>query len=207
MPVAYQANIVATILAVLNLLDTAPGSWGIGAWDLYHGHLVVPKDPATGLPFPAVVSQVSAFRPIVNRLDALRNLHRPDTLTTPASIVSFTSALATLLADFTTPLNNLLATGVASIFYHSFEFSVHMQDQSRYSPFHPADARRNWLAPLGLGLPTKYASADNPDNPINDFVLILQFSFLMDKAGQIGVVAETKQELIAVTGKPFSEIE
>lgn len=210
LPVTYQANIIATILAMLNPLDTLAGCWGVGAWDFYHGHVVVPKNPATGLPFPSVVSQTSAFRPISNRLEALNMLRRPETLTDPAKIASFTAELNGILADATSPLNNLFNTGAASIFYHSFESSGRLGSTSRYSGFNPADARRNWLtplAPLVAPIPTKYASADHPDKPFDDFIHIFELSFLVEKSGKIGVAAETKMELIAVTGQPYSEIE
>jgi hypothetical protein len=207
LPSVYLDNLVDTFLSVLDPTDTAPGSWGIGAWDLYHGHVMTPINEATGQPQdPAIATMLPTFRGAIAAIDGLRASMQPKTLTDPQDLLSFFGQLLQLLAALTQPLNNLADTGEAVIFYHSFESSTLLGTGSRYAGFQPSDARRNWVTPVGHGTPSKYASADHPDNPFADFFHIVEISFLVAKDGVIGAVAETKQELVAMTQQPFATI-
>lgn len=210
LPSAYQANLVDTFLAVLDPMDAAPGSWGVGAWDLYHGHVAVLQDPTTGLPQDAAANALAtSIRSLANAIDSLRASVQPATLTNPQDLDDFAAQLFPILARLTQPLEDLAATGLASVVYHSFEVSQLLGGTSRYAGYRPADPRRNWVTPItpsGAGTPMRYASADNPDNPFKDFFSVLQIAFLVAKDGVVYAVAETKEELVAVTREPYATI-
>jgi hypothetical protein len=208
LPDVYQTNLVDMFLAVLDPADTVPGSWGIGAWDLYHGHVVVLRDQMTSLPEPAdpaVLPLVPSFRAADAAIDALRTSAQPRTLTSVPDLTMYAEQLFSILGSLTQPLEDLASTGEVSVYYHSFESSNLLGGTSRYAGYREADPRRNWLAPLG-GIPTRYASADHPDRPFDDFYNVLQLAFLVEKDGVVATVAGTKDELVAITLEPFATI-
>jgi hypothetical protein len=207
LPDSYQRNLRQLAEMVLSPQQTPAPSWGVGAWDLYHGHVVVLADPATGQPLmPATAPFVATIRMLDNTLDTLRKAHQPEVLTTSVQLSAYAAALMPVLLQLRQPLAELAATGQASIFYHSFESSQLFAGTTRFAGFDPKDPRRNLLSSLGGGMPVRYVSADHPDDPIRDFVTPIELAFLVDKLGQIIAVAGSKIELVALTQEPFASI-
>lgn len=209
LPPLYQQNLFDTFRSVLDPTDITPGSWGVGPWDLYHCHVVVPKLDVTkkiGDPIdPALLLPLGEIKRIEGSIDQLRASARPDMMVGSPAFDAFDQALQPILAQLRPHLEALSASGHVSLLYHSFEISQRFNGDTRYAGFQAADARRNWLTPLG-GAPSKFASADNPDHPEMDFIMSVELPFIVSKDGIVRVVAGTKEELVAVARVPFAEL-
>jgi hypothetical protein len=198
---------IDTFDAMLDPNDHAPGSWAIGAWDLYHAHVVAFLDPTGRLLDPAIQPLINSVRRIDSHIDQLRVRVSPRTIATVIDRSSLATQLFAILTQLATPLADLAASGSASLLYHSFESSTRMGGTTRYAGFDAADPRRRWLTSLPNGVPARYASADNPNNPDRDFFKAIELNFLVDKLGVVHCVAGTKEELVAITLEPYSTID
>jgi hypothetical protein len=203
LPEVYRTNLVQLFECVLDPAQRPAGSWGVGPWDLYHGHVAVNSGAAAD---PSVSTVIRPVQNVVTMISNLRNAKHPERLTAANDLAAYATSLFALLTGLHDPLTALAATGQALLYYHSFESSTLLGDTSRYAGYQPFDPRRNWLVPLGSGSPSQYASADHPDDPFKDFSHVIGVNFVVDKTGRVGAVADTKQELVAFIQQPYGTI-
>jgi hypothetical protein len=213
-PAKLQENLLKTLKYLLGPAITPPATEGINVLDLFHGHLVVKKDPATEKPSKAAKAKADKF---AAELKAARTkaLGREVTFSkgyplTDKNIGAYKTAVEKVLPSFGTMLDETSKVPGAAIMYHTFEFIQPSDLKAKGKTLKNDDPRRHYVTPLDTNSPRQY-SPPSPDTYEKEYTFIASFSFLVDTKGAVHVrpvdasTGFTTLELSTVTGTTFPE--
>jgi Domain of unknown function (DUF4157) len=213
-PAKLQENLLKTLKYLLGPTIKPPATEGINAMDLFHGHLVIKKDPATEKESKAAEAKGDKF---AAELKAARTkaLGREVTFSkgyplTDKNIGAYKTAVDKVLPSFGTLLDEGSKVPGAAIMYHTFEFHRPSDPKAKGQKLKDEDPRRHYVTPLDTNSPRQY-SPPSPDTYEKEYTFIISFSFLVDAKGAVHVrpmdasTGFTTLELSTVTGTTFPE--
>jgi hypothetical protein len=125
-PAKLQENLRNTLNALLGSTARDAPTEGVNALDLFHGHLVVKKDPATD---KDAQTQVAAATQFDKNLAAAREgaigkmQYATGYKLTDAKIPAYQKAIDKLIPSYTRVLDDTLKIPGAAVMYHTFEFN------------------------------------------------------------------------------------
>jgi hypothetical protein len=212
-PAKLQENLLKTLKYVLGPAIMPPATEGINAMDLFHGHLVVKKDPATEKDSKAAAAKGDKF---AAELKAARTKALGGEVKfskgyplTDKNIGAYKAAVEKVLPSFGTLLDEGAKVPGAAIMYHTFEFNQPSDLKAKGQTLKPEDSRRHYVTPLDTNRPRQYSPPSGGYE--SEYTIITSFSFLADDKGAVHVrpmdasTGFTTLELSTITGTTFPE--
>ena len=193
-PKPLQENLLTTLkfaLTSTNPVRTA----GVNVKDFYHGHFVIPKGTMTA----DLTTQLSEFTTKSEELQG-KALGRETDPVTKKNVAAYTKAMQETEKLATPVLEAALKISGAAVMYHTYELKGPKGPKLKLG-----SPTRNILTPIG-GTPAGYdpSNTEKSATQYNDeYDDVLQFAFLVDKAGVIHVTVGTTKNLSRVTGTPL----
>jgi hypothetical protein len=210
LPAKLQENLLNTLAFVLGPTIRPPATEGVNAFDFFHGHLVIKKDPATARQAKAAEKKGRQFEKELakQKEKALGGpVHYPNYPVTPRNVGALQKAVGKVLPSFGTLLDEFSKAAGAAMMYHTFEF-IQPRDV-RIFPLAPEDPRRHYVTPLDTNSPRQYTPPAGGYE--KEYTHIIRFVFLVDDKGQVHVRPMetsggfTTLELSTITGTTFPE--
>lgn len=213
-PASLQENLLNTLKFVLGPAILPPATDGINALDLFHGHLVIKKDPGTTKESKAAEAKGDKFN---ERLSAVRDKALGGAVSvgkgyplTDKNLVKYQEAIGRILPSFGTLLEEVSKMRGAAVMYHTYEFINPHDLEAQGKKMTNDDPRRHYVTPLDTNRPQQY-TPPSPETYEKEFTHITKFSFLVDDKGEVHVRpfdtrgAFTSLELSTITGTTYPE--
>jgi hypothetical protein len=186
---------------------------GVNATDLFHGHVVVKKDPATAAQVSAADKKQGDWdKHLMDaKKQAMGNLQydAPNAPTTQ-QISAYKQNVDRILPEFTALLNQAIAIPGAAVVYHTYETKNPGDLQAQNQKLGDEDPRRQYKTPLDTNTPAQYASPTGGTYE-TDYAHLAKFSFLVDSTGTVHVKpfntrsGFTTLDLSTITGTPYKD--
>ncbi len=209
-PAKLQENLLKTLSFVLGPTISPPATEGVNAFDFFHGHLVVKKDPATAKQAKAAERKGEEFqkRLTKERTKALGGPVRfPNYPLKPKNVGAYQKAVEKVLPSFGSLLDETSKVPGAAMMYHTFEFN--QPRDLHFFSLVPEDPRRHYVTPLDTNSPEQYTPPSGGYE--KEYTIITSFVFLVDDKAAVHVrplssgTGFTTLELSTITGTTFPE--
>lgn len=189
-PSELKDNLKATLKKVLDPKTKPANTDGVNTKDFYHGHVVCPK-PCTDAQTAAKEAYYKA-----EKNSEKEAMGETASKVTADNMAKWKQAVKAMTDAASTMLKACLGKG-CGVVYHTYEASG--------PPMKVGDPRRNLYTPNEANAtPAGFKPPDenNASSYSDNYCVVLQFAFLVDKKGHIHVVTGSTKELSAVTGVP-----
>jgi hypothetical protein len=211
-PARLQDNLLNTLRVLLGPAILPAATDGVNAMDLFHGHVVIRKDPATAKDAKAVGAKAEKFRTAQTaaRNEAIGRDRADRSPMTSKNLPAYTKALEKLAPSFTAVLDEVLKVPGAAVMYHTYEFINPYDLESKGEEIANENPRRHYVTPLDTNQPKQY-TPPSPDTYEKEYTHITKFVFLVDDNGRVHVRpfnaggTLTTLELSTITGTPYPE--
>jgi Domain of unknown function (DUF4157) len=213
-PAKLQQNLLNTLDFLLGPqpAKTPPPTEGVNAMDLFHGHVVVKKDPATAAAVTAADAKQDAWEKDLDKAKtkAMGKLRFDDPAPSTKQVTDYKANVDAILPNFTALLTQILAIPGAAVVYHTYEFNNASDLQAQGQKLGNEDPRRQYKTPLDTNTPAQY-SAPKGATYEAEYTHLAKFSFLVDSTGVIHVrpfntkSLFTTLDLSTITGKPYKD--
>jgi len=232
-PAKLQQNLLNTLDLVFGSTISPAATEGVNETDFFHGHLVIKKDPATAAQTATAVAQgdkveadlkagrtaalgkevkwenvgpapnfnVTSGYPFVN--DARS--------TAEQKIAAYKGVVAKVEPSLGKVMEDAAKIPGAGVMYHTFEFKQPSDLAAKGKQLDHDSPRRCYLTPFSTNSPAPYTLPTGLGNYQDEYQIVTQFSFLVDKSGGVHVrpfdagAGFTSLELSTITGKPYAE--
>lgn len=213
-PAKLQDNLLKTLAFVLGTKISPPATEGVNAFDFFHGHLVVKKDPAIAKQAKAAQAKEGKIQSELSK-ERARAFGGKTSFTqgyplTPGNIDANQKAVEKILPSFGTLLDEAMKLPGAAVMYHTFEFNQPSDLKAKGEKLGNENPRRHYVTPLDSNQPTQYTPPSGGTYE-KEYIHITRFSFLVDDKGAVHVrpmstsAGFTTLELSTITGTTFPE--
>ena len=204
MPKPFQENILATLNYLLGPTEGPRGTYGVNVRDFYHGHVCIKKEKDNmeeGLPPTFISDKIGTYLGYEKSAQAI--IGGETGRVTQQNLPAYTQAVKRSMPAAGDALNAAALVRTVGIVYHTMEEKAY-----RPADIKAGDPRRNYWTPNATNKPEPFAPPD-PDfapsysiGPNAPFIHVFEFSFLVDRNGEVHIVPGSLRELSTVTGKP-----
>jgi hypothetical protein len=199
-PAPLQENLLNTLNFLLGPTQGPRGSQGANLNDFFHGHVAIKRQtPGEFIPRSADVARGKYV--VKQESEYEKALGKGGIEVTKENLPAFTQAVQRTLPAATDALNEILKANEVVVVYHTFE-----KEKSRPIDMRLGDPRRNYVTPLATNKPVSI-TPPNPDNAgsiwAKDYILFMDFVFLIDRNGEVHIRPNDIRELSTVTGTPM----
>ena len=214
-PAQLQQNLMNTLKFLLGPQPAGQPvpTEGVNAMDLFHGHLVVKKNPAVKTNVDAALQESGKIDQQLKtaQTQSMGKL-RYDSPKPPSAqqIGDYKQATDKILPSLTNLFNQIQAIPGAALMYHTYEFNNPSDLKAAGQKLGDDDPRRQCVTPLDTNTPAQYTSPKGATYEA-DYYSIAKFSFLVDSAGAVHVRPFntgglfTTLDLSAITGTPYKD--
>lgn len=203
-PAPFQANVLATLNYLLGPTEGPRGTYGVNVRDFYHGHVCIKKDKdkmEESLPPVNVSDKIGTYLGYESAANV--TIGGETGRVTQQNLPAYTKAVKNSLPAAGDILNEALKSKNVGVVYHTMEEKAY-----RPADVKAGDPRRNYWTPNETNKPEPFAPP-NPDfapsysiGPNAPFIHVFEFSFLVDRNGEVHIRPGSVRELSTVTGKP-----
>lgn len=231
-PAGLQQNLINTLDFIFGPTIAPPATEGVSATDFFHGHLVIKKDPATASQTAAAAAQgakVGADLKAARTAALGKEVKFEEVSPKPpfaitsgypfvtdkkssaeGKVAAYKKAVEKVEPSLGTVMENAAKIPGAAVMYHTFEFNQPADLAAKGQKLDLNNPRRHYVTPLDTNSPAQYTPPAGASYE-NEYTIITQFSFLVDKSGAVHVrpfdpsAGFTSLELSTITGKPFAK--
>ena len=216
-PAPLQHNLKKTLEFVLDPARSPAATEGVNAVDFFHGHLVVPVDPATKKDTMAATKAKKKGYQADAALKAAREKEfgqvgfSRNPIKTPAAFGKYNRILEKQAATYARVMEEAAQLPGAAVMYHTFEWNNPSDKKAQGKTQDYKDPRRHYVTPLDTNSPRQYDEPAGEDNYEKDFTHITKFLFQIDAQGAIHVrpfdtsTSVMTLEISAITGQTYPD--
>jgi hypothetical protein len=203
-PKPFQDNVLGTLNYLLGPTEGPRGTYGVNVRDFYHGHVCIKKEKENleeKFPPTSVTDKIGTYLGYEKYAES--TIGGKTGRVTQENLPAYTQAVKRSLPAAGDVLNEALKVKNVGVVYHTMEEKEH-----RPADVKAGDPRRNYWTPNDTNKPEPFAPPD-PDfapsysiGPNAPFIHVFEFSFLVDRNGEVHIRPGSLRELSTVTGKP-----